>query len=192
MRLSEIDYTAGVELPPYSLEQMAAASTVVGDLDFEDVFLFTSGIEEVFFTNSDNRKGAITLQGDRLRGVANYTNTPGLITMLVGFVTHRLNRKIYIDEAEPLTNSGITWLCKLLRAKGRGLTITDQNGNFPDADQVYAEWEHFMSNHGHGPTRIYIEGAVKGKRHMLLTKAEMLKENTLIWPRWFIGDENIL
>jgi hypothetical protein len=189
MRLSEIDYTAGIGQLAITPDKLLQDSTVVGDFDNIDVRLYEDNTGQIYFVNETDMFGVIVLDGDRLRGVANYTNTPGLITMLVGFVTHRLNRKIRIDKTEQLTSAGITWLCKLLRAKGRGLTITDQNGDFPDADQVYAEWEHQMTQPGCGPTNIFIES--KMVRH-LHTKEQHLSEGSFFYYCWFIGDENIL
>jgi hypothetical protein len=187
--LTEIDYTPGIEPLQISFEQLIASAKVVGDIDNRDVWLYDDGNSNVYFTCSEEVDGLIILVGNKLHGVRNYSGIPGLITMLIGFVTHRLKMKVIIGSDEPLTSNGIDWLCSLVRAGGRGLIIKDRTGDTPDADKLHQEWVTAMKSNGPGPTEITIESLMTRK---LNTKEENLLEGKLMPTTWFIGDESIL
>jgi hypothetical protein len=186
MRINEIDYTPGI-LPLQIPERtLVAASKIVGDMDQRDVWMYDAG-HQVYFTQTNGIDGLVILSGNRLRAVKNYTGIPGMITMIVGFITHRLGKKIVIGSDEPFTDAGISWLCSLLKSGGRGLTITDQSGNYPAADSVMAEWKRAM-NGDCGPTEITIESRMT---RTLSTKQQVVSEDILMPTLWFIGDKNI-
>ena len=189
--INEIDYTPGIEPLQISFEQLFSNSKIIGNMDLRDVWLDDDGSFQAYFTKTDdNVDGIIIMCGNKLHGIRNYSGIPGMITLLVGFVVHCLGIKIHIGKDEPLTSNGLKWLCSLLRAGGRGLTITDQIGNFPDADQIEKEWVTAMKGTTHGLTEIFIESKMTRK---LRTKEEWLSEGrTLTRNTWFIGDTNIL
>ena len=106
--------------------------------------------------------------------------------MLVGFVVHRLGMKVVIEKNEQFTDSGIDWLCSLIRAGGRGLTLTDNKGKYPDADSLYSEWTTAMKGTTSGSTRITIESNLQRK---LNTKQQNLNEGRLMPATWFVGSD---
>lgn len=192
MKINEINYTAGIRQLQISQEHLIANAKVIGDLDSYDVWLYDDGHFQAYFTCEDGStvNGLIILNHNILHGIKNYTNIRGMITMLIGFVTHRLGMKIVIGKDEPLTQEGINWLCSLIKAHGNGLTITDQTGNLPNPDDIYNEWATAMKSDSHrgGPTEIFIEYRMKRR---LPTKQDNFNEGrSLMPPVWFIGDQH--
>lgn len=192
-KLHEIDYSPGIEPLQITDAQLIADAKIVGDLDNRDVWLNNVHGENVYFTiSNDTVDGLIILNNNYyLIGIKKYASIPGLITMLVGFVVHRLKKKVTIGRNEPLTSEGLDWLCSLIRAGGRGLTVTDQHGQMPNEDAIRQEWQGAMKNSlSGGPTAITIESRMTRK---LRTRAECLAEGRSLMPtNWFIGDENIV
>lgn len=188
--LNEIDYTPAIEPLQISFEQLAANAKIVGDIDNRDVWKYDDGHAQVYFVMSNSVDGLIIMFDNALHGIRNYSGEKGLITMLVGFVTHRLGIRVLIEKDEPFTPEGIQWLCSLIKSGGRGLKISDQNGNFPDADLLYAEWAGAMKSNDHGgPSQLTIENVLTRK---LRTKEEYLNEGRHLMPStWFIGSATL-
>jgi hypothetical protein len=162
-------------------------SKEIGDFDNRIIYHVNVKGHDVYSYISSNKIDAIVfLHGNNLRGIQNYSNLPGMITALVAFITHRMKKKIIITAQEPLTPAGFRWLYGLLAADGRGLTITDQTGKYPDKDSLKHEWEKAMTTDSHGSTTIVIESNMK--RHF----NSVTEYNDLIFKHtFFIGDKRI-
>ena len=123
-----------------------------------------------------------------MHGIRNVTAVPGAITALVGFITHRLKYKVKIAANEKLSTSGFLWLKSFLLADGRGLTVHDQTGRFPNLEEIEKEWNEYRNKSGHGYTEIMIES----KMSRVLETKENTKNRLLGPSMFFIGDSKIL
>ena len=178
--MSEIDYSPGLQELSISDQHLIAKSKIAGEIDGQDVHLYKDGNQECYFLVRDEGVEALILVlHQRLRAIRNFTGAPGAVTALVAFYTHVLRNKLVIDHTEQLTDSGIKWLCSLIRAGGRGLKLTDQTGKYPNADMLYFEWEKAMADEN-GPTSIIIESNIK---RVLYNRGDLL----MIPTRW-IGE----
>jgi hypothetical protein len=188
--LTEIDYAhSALDITQDMKNQIITKSQIVNSLDGKDVYHCNINDQDVYsFIGDDSIDALVILKGNELKGIRNFVNGPGYVTALIGCVTHRLKAvvKIQISKNEGLTPEGFTWLKKLILAKGRGLTLTDQTGDFPDINSLEKEWNEAAYEKA-GPSEIFIES--KMTRH-LKTNKEM-SEN-LMNTTWFIGDKNIL
>lgn len=183
--INEIDYAAGTLSLQISDSDVIQQGTIIGDIDGRDVWeVQTPGQRLVFFHDGEKIDAFIILDNDKLNAIRNITGIPGAVTSLVGFVTHIEKTPIRIAANEPLTPEGFRWLYKLISRGGRGLTIT-ANGKLVDLPMLKKEWENHMTTAGYGPTEIIIESKMT---RVLVSK----KENRLVIPTFFIGDEEIL
>lgn len=186
--MQEIDYTPlqlNLSIPS---SDVVSGSKLVGEIDGRDVYVYRKGEQCCYFFNNDNDIDALILVVDgKLRGVRNFIGIPGAITALIGFYVHKLNKPLAIDASEQFSSDGINWLCKLIKAGGRGLKLTDQTGNYPDADEVYAEWQKAMRSDMPGKTSIVIESNVKRKLYnrdeLLLIPTMWLHESDEAYDR---------
>lgn len=179
--VTEIDYSSGLQDLSISDQHLIAKSKIIGEIDGQDVHSYRDENQTCYFFAKDNKVIAalILVLNGRLRAIKNFTGQPGAITALVAFYTHVLKNKLVMDRTEQLTDSGIKWLCSLIRAGGRGLKLTDQTGKYPNADMLYSEWEKAMTNEN-GPTSIIIESNIK---RVLYNRGDLL----MIPTRW-IGE----
>ena len=187
--MNEIDYSAGVEqISPELINHIITNSKEVGDFENRIVNHINVNDYNIYsYISSDKIDALVFLQGNNLRGIQNFSKIPGAVTALIAFITQRLQKKVIIDASEPLTPAGFRWLYQLLAAEGRGLTIRDQTGNFPDKENLKAEWVKLMKSEGHGTTRIVIEYNMR--RHF----RSIEEYNKLIFKHtFFIGDERLL
>ena len=192
--VTEIDYTAGVEGLDFNSSNVIQNSELAGDIDYCDVWMFAGRGQQMYYFKSDDKIDAFVVIEDNptdgyyhLRGVNNISKKHGHVTALIGFLTHRLKMKLKISKFEQLSTLGFSWLKSLLLAKGRGLTITDQSGKFPDVEKLESEWIAAMQGIEHGPTEIIFESKMT---RILESKIE--SEKHLVRKTWFIGDTNIL
>jgi len=191
----EIGYSAAVCPMSTSESDIVLNSTMVGDIDGRDVYLFSTNLEEMYFYLDNTKKtidAFVTIEKQKtngyrhLRGIQNITGKPGCVTALVGFLVHMQKLKLKIASNEELTPGGYRWLKSFILRKPRGITITDQNGQFPDIVELDTEWNKFHTAFGHGPMEIVLES---DNRLVFNTK----KENQLLMMNtYYIGDTKIL
>lgn len=180
--LSEIDYTSSLSGLNIDQSLLIANSDIVGEIDGSDVHRFVLDNQSCYFFINHNKISAmIIIMDGRLRAVRNFSGTPGYVTALVAFYTHELGNKLLIDKSEQFSPSSIKWLCSLIRAGGRGLRLTDQTGNYPNAELLYKEWETTMRSSSHGPTSIIIESAI--------TRRLYKRSDLLMIPTQWISEE---
>ena len=190
--ISEIDYTSDIEDIQIDDETIIKNSRVAGDLDFQDVWLYSTQDEELYYMQTNNIIDAYVIitanpiNGYRhIHGIRNRTSKPGYVTAIVGFLTYRAKMKLKIAADEPLSNSGFNWLKSFLLSNGRGLTVTDQTGTFPDVTNIEKEWNTHRVKLEHGPTEIIIESNMTRN---LSTKTDNTR---LMRSTFFIGDSAI-
>jgi hypothetical protein len=85
----------------------------------------------------------------------------GLITIIIKSLLEK-GKYFKIDNKEGLTESGIVWLIKLVKSGGRGIKISNQYDEFPDSNDLYAEWlkarNKLRTNESEaGPTTIFLK-----------------------------------
>jgi len=189
MKLNEIDATMGVEPLTISMLSLIRHSNHIDNFEGRDVYLFSDENKLVYMFQSNAGVDAfVSFDLDyNLTGIKNNTNTGGLVTTLIGFVTHKLKHPVKIPHTEQLTPDGIKWLCSLVRNNGRGLTITDQTGKLPDSDLLKKEWETALRSSDPGPTSILIESHMT---RQFLSKEERSKK--LMSYTFWIGDIDLL
>lgn len=184
--LNEIDYADNVGKNTILDFELIENSMVVGDFDFHVVHLYQDKRQEVFFFQENDKLTAfIILDGGNLRGIKNVSGVGGQVTALVTFVAHLLKRKIVIPSTEQLTKDGLDWLTSLIAANGRGLTLSDQTGNYPNADMISREWEKAKVTRHAGPTAVIIES------HMTRYFKTIKEDYRLMNPYWVIGSETL-
>ena len=186
--ITEIDATVGVEPLTISDSELIKHSKVVGDIDGREVLLYSNNMLVFMFATENKVDAFISLTTTfELNGIKNNSETGGLVTALIGFVTHRLKQSITIPAHEPLTPDGKDWLVSLIKANGRGLTIKDQTGQFPDADAIDREWNTALRGIKHGSTSIIIESNMT--RHFPTNEE---RRSLLMSYTFWIGDKNLI
>ena len=184
--LLEIGFAHGVGQNTIDDQTIISNSKLIGNIDSMDVYLFKTESQEVFFFEKDSKLSAfVVIVNNDLRGIKNISNIPGQITALMMFITKHLKRTITIPKTEALTPQGFSWLKSLIAAKGRGLTITDQSGKFPDITNLEKEWNNAKHTDIDGPTSITIENE--------LNQDFPLFNERLLMPVYkYIGKENLI
>ena len=167
-------------------DEIISNSEIVGEIERRDVWEFSAGNQELYFfvTSSNTIAAFALLLGSSIRGVRNISGVRGQVTSLISFVVHTLNRPLKITSDEPLTGDGLDWIVSLIKAGGRGLKLTDQRGNYPNAAAIKDEW-YSLDPDEQGPSEIIIEGKTSLRR--INQNVGMLMP-VYIW----IGDNSIL
>lgn len=183
--ITEIGRSSSADELQISDEDIISNSEIIGEIERRDVWKFSSDNQELFFFAANNVIAAFVLLIDsNIRGVRNISGLGGQVTSLISFVVHKLNRPLKITSAEPLTGDGLDWIISLIKANGRGLKLTDQDGNYPSAVAIKDEWYSLDPNDS-GPSSIIIEGK---------TSLNRINYNIgLLMPSYiWIGDNSIL
>jgi hypothetical protein len=185
MRINEIDYTPGVNdaIVTSDSAEIISSAELVGAVDNKEVYLYRTPSELLYFTQTNKSIDAFIVlsYNYQLHGVRNYSGERGMISMLVGFVTHQLKKKIYIDSTEKLTPEGISWLCKLIDSTGRGWKIVDTNGDKIVTSKLRQEWEHCTTHDIVGETGVIIECVTQKRLPISIAETRMQS------PVWFVG-----
>lgn len=183
--LTEIDYTPGADELVIDDDSIINKSNIVGKVDQTNVYLYThSDVQQIyFFLDNVTITAYIVVQHGQLRGMRNRTGIYGSITALIGYVVHNVS-PLMIAATEPFTPAGFNWLKSFMLAKGRGITITDQNGNYPDIVELEKEWKTAMIGNA-GNTSIKLEGTERYRNFTVVT------EGRLSPVTFWIGDNRL-
>lgn len=159
-RLNEIGYSSYSPRIPDDGAYIAA-SEFVGHIDNHDVHYVVNGDYEFFFFVDDtgtfmSASIGITNQNE-LRRIEAKVKKGGLITALIMFVCRTMKRSLIIPSDERLSQDGLRWLMSIVKHGGRGLKISDQNGNYPNPDDIFPEWDAARIDDVFGPTSITFE-----------------------------------
>ena len=172
---SQFDLTQAQELNP-GQPYDGQSIWVVPALGFLFIFIKDSNVGASAYVVVDQH---ITNGQRRLHRLKNTGTVPGAVTILVKYLVKENGEKLWIDKTEDMTKDGFEWLEKLINAKGRGMTLTDQTGKFPDAVALRTEWERSEKTGESGPTSIFIESHQK--------KSPPLTEAQRLFPMWKHG-----
>jgi len=183
-RLTEIDSASALDDTSISHEDIIQNSQIAGKIDGQVVHGYQQGTNLVFFFETNNEIDAlVALNYQYLKAIRNYTNKPGRITALFQFIVHNITPELTIGDKEPLTPDGLKWLLSVIKSGGRGLTLTDQNGNTPDYRELQKEWDRSTQNNIHGPTSITISESRNLKKQLAW------QESSLMFTISTIGNE---
>jgi hypothetical protein len=154
--LREIDYAYELDSGTIDPDKLLKSGKTVGNIEGNDVVMLSKGNQTVYMLKVDNTATAfIGFEGENLKNIKNFTQTPGVIRALIGFLVHKKNMKIKISPNEPLTNEGLKWISRLINDP-RGLKIKDQAGNDIDITQLNHEWQLAKKSGTAGKTQITI------------------------------------
>lgn len=129
-------------------------SLPIGKVDSNVVYHFQHENQHLyFFHDGESISASMLIIDGNIRAVKNFKNIPGAATALLGFLVHKLNLTLTVDDTEELTPDGFRWL-KLLIKRNKGFTITDQNGNPVDVNDLEKEWNYSRITNTNGPTKI--------------------------------------
>ncbi len=93
----------------------------------------------------------------------------GAVTTLLLYLT--VHNKLCLEHDSRLTWDGMNWLIKIIQANGRGMKITDQNGNKIYLVGLQKEWFDTKDYLSSGITKIIIESNIH-KASWLFNKIE--------------------
>ena len=186
--ITEIDYADELGKLTISDEELYVNSVVCDDgIDGREVRLFQKDNQQIYFFVDNKISAFIFLVNGELKGIKNLSGEGGLVTALITFVAHKLKQRIIISDIEGLTKQGINWLVSLLKVGGRGLTIRDQDGKYPNSTKIYDEWITAKNSGMPGPTSIIIESYMTRKFRSLEETKQLL-----IYTTWVIGSKDLL
>lgn len=139
--LKEIDYASELDSGSIDPNKLIKSGKVVGNIEGNDVVMLSKGNQTIYMLKvDDNATAFVGFEGENLKNIKNFTQTPGVIRALIGFLVHKKKMKIKISPTEPLTNEGLRWISRLLNDP-RGLKIKDHSGNDIDFAQLNQEWQ---------------------------------------------------
>ena len=183
--LKEIDYSSELDSTNFSHSKVIKLGVVDGQIDGHDVMKASSGDQTVYFLLSNDSKVSAFLgfKNGYLKNIKNFSGASGLISALVGYVVHIKKEKIKISPDEPMTESGIKWLSKLIK-QPRGLTITNQRGESVDAEALKQEWSNAKNTGAAGTTGITINENFSFGNKIRLNE-ESRKQDSILMPHNF-------
>ncbi|CAB4130287.1 hypothetical protein UFOVP116_363 [uncultured Caudovirales phage] len=139
--LSEIDYADSLDSSSFDPNKLMQAGKVVGNIEGNDVYELTNGDQTVYILAVDGKASAfVGFEGKTLKNIKNFTQAPGAMRALIGYLVHKKNIPLNISSDEPLTADGLKWIIRLINDP-RGLIIKDQNGKDIDPVQLKQEWQ---------------------------------------------------
>jgi hypothetical protein len=182
--LKEIGYSDELDSSNFSQSKIIKLSQIDGQIDGHDVFAASSGNQTIYFLRDDDRISAfIGFENGKLKNIKNFTNTPTVIRLLLGYIVHIKREQIKISSDEPLTSDGLTWVIGMINSP-RGLKITDQHGEPVDVNSLKKEWLASKSDREYGVTGILIgENLEFGNR--LRSNETYRKKESLLMPHIF-------
>lgn len=180
--MHEMDHATGI--PKINLGDLSKAQSV-GHVDNHEVWMINDDEHLVVFFRDDDGATCYVACGmneidgyHNLSRVENVRAPQGSITALMAFMKKN-GFRFKIPAEEPLTDPGLTWLIKLIKAGNRGFRITDQNGDALDPDALRQEWRRAQITGMHGPTSIMIETTSDDN-----VNAARPNPNSMIWPAY--------
>ena len=186
--INEVAYAGGIPpLPTFDLTQAKQE----GDIENNIVWSFNDGVETFFFFKPTNKISAyVVVMNTKHRNhypmvrVENISAPKGSITALIVFVVTKMNMKLTVPENEPLTYQGMVWLYKLIKRKSSSLTLYDQDGKYPNEQELATEWNYLQQNADstHGKTAIFIESKNINSKPMF----EMKERKGIMLPAYTI------
>jgi hypothetical protein len=154
--LDEIDHADALDSSTTSPNDLMQSGKVIGDIEGNDIVMISKGNQTVYILKVDDRATAfIGFEGKNLKNIKNFTETPGVIRALIGYLVHKKNMKIVVSPNEPLTLDGLKWITKLI-TDPRGLVIKDHAGQDIDPIQLKQEWQTAKKTGTPGTTGITI------------------------------------
>jgi hypothetical protein len=154
--LDEIDHADALDSGATSPNDLMQSGKVIGDIEGNDIVMISKGNQTVYILKVDDRATAfIGFEGKNLKNIKNFTETPGVIRALIGYLVHKKNMKIVVSPNEPLTLDGLKWVTKLI-TDPRGLVIKDHAGQDIDPIQLKQEWQTAKKTGTPGTTGITI------------------------------------
>lgn len=180
-KIKEIRYADKLDDSEYSTDNLLKVGKVVGQIENNDVMMASDGTEKVYFLVVDGEVTAfLGFKNGKLTNIKNFTNAPGVVRALIGYLVHKEGKKIKISADEQLTTDGIKWLIHLTKSP-RGLNIQDQTGNPADSVELKKEWNNAKKTGTPGPTSITIsENAKFGNK--LRENEERRQKSSLLMP----------
>ena len=181
--IAHADVLGDLSMPDDSI---ISNSTIVGRVDSKDVYLYKQNDSAAYFFYDQKIQAIVLLaDGNKIKALKNFVKQPGYITALIGFIVHEMHTKLVISNDEPLTSQGYRWLRLLLLRNGKGFTITDQNGKFPNMQTLEKEWNQCINSDCIGDTSIYISESAKTVNTLRIARSALLA--TTMW----IGDTRL-
>jgi hypothetical protein len=154
--LDEIDHADALDSSATSPNDLMQSGKVIGDIEGNDIVMISKGNQTVYILKVDDQATAfIGFEGKNLKNIKNFTETPGVIRALIGYLVHKKNMKIVVSPNEPLTLDGLKWITKLIMDP-RGLVIKDHAGQDIDPIQLKQEWQTAKKTGTPGTTGITI------------------------------------
>ena len=155
-QLTEIDYSAELDSNNFSHRRISSISRVDGEIQGNTVMTATFGNQTIYFLVIDDQITAfLGFENHNLKNIKNFTNSPGVVRALLGYLVHVKQKTLTISSDEPLTPDGFRWLSYLIQ-NPRGLIIKNQNNENVDIDSLKQEWLQARDSGQAGPTKITI------------------------------------
>jgi hypothetical protein len=189
-KLEEIDYAQALDSSNFPHNKVIEISTRDGEIDGHDVLTASVGNQTVYFLTTADKKISAFLgfENNYLKNIKNFTNTPGVVRALLGYLVHIRKKNIKISPDEPLTSDGLRWVAYLVQ-RPRGLKITDQNGAPIDIEALRSEWQQARDSGKAGPTGISI-GEDSDFGDKLRINEASRQEKSIIMPRNYYLDQS--
>lgn len=182
--VNEVDYSSHLDDSNLSKESLLKMGKVDGQIEGNDVMVVSKNGQTVYFLVVDQQiTGFIGFEGKFLKNIKNFTNSPGVIRALLGYLVHIKGQNITVSPEEPLTADGVKWLIHLVN-NPRGLNVRDQKGEPVDTDLLKQEWLKAKSTGEPGSTGIVIsENASFGNK--IRSNESRRNKESLIMPTSF-------
>ena len=154
--INEIDYADKLDSSSISIDNFIKAGNIIGNIEGNDVVMLSKGNQTIYILKVDDKATAfVGFDGKNLKNIKNFTQTPGVIRALLGYLFHKKNMKIVISPNEPLTAEGLKWIIRLINDP-RGLDIKNIDGGEIDPIQLKQEWKNARKTGTPGTTGITI------------------------------------
>lgn len=154
--INEIDYADKLDSSSISIDNLIKAGKVIGNIEGNDVVMLSKGNQTIYILKvADKATAFVGFDGKNLKNIKNFTQTPGVIRALLGYLVHKKNMKIVISPNEPLTAEGLKWVIRLINDP-RGLDIKNSDGGEIDPIQLKQEWKNARKTGTPGTTGITI------------------------------------
>lgn len=163
--IKEIDYADAIR----KFRADISGAEIVGTMQHRDIVLLQDSNHEIYIMRDEDGRSMmsyVALSKHLIDGyhpinqLENVSGIPGSVTTIIAFLVANKRYKLVLDRDEGLTDDGITWLLKLIKSGGRGFTVTDNTGKFPDYDVTHDEWKKAKYMREPGGTSIFIENRV--------------------------------
>lgn len=177
----ELDYASKLDDSSFSPNLLAKSGNVDGQIEGNNVILIKRATQTAYMLMVDDNVSAfIGFENKNLKNIKNFTNAPGVIRALMGYLVHKKGMTINISQNEPLTSEGLKWLIRLIK-NPRGLVIKDNAGNDVDIDELKQEWSRAKKSGIAGKTGITITENIDFGKKIRINEASR-KSNSVLMP----------